>query len=188
MSYRITHCHYHRYPGVDDFTVIVGDVWFPDAGTVLLVHGKTLLGVEPAEAPGAPLRVSASFYDENGRPMLQIRRNAIGHRTSNWDIEITGPTVTVRNGPRDIQLKLATVSERGLRIDRLKMAYHNVRLDADETHLTVSINGRPTLTLGGSLIMQGALIVPAPLVPQVRILWGCSDPFDLYGVRMAGLP
>ena len=110
--------------------------------TPVRIRGFPILSFEEAEAAGGPYRLSASFFNERGRPSLFIRKNEWQVLADTWDVEVVGSSVTVRNGPGQIALQLRFVPGVGLLVDRLEMHCAGYRLSGNaETLEVVPPNG-----------------------------------------------
>jgi hypothetical protein len=102
--------------------VIFGDLQYaPFVRRVLVYHDKTMLSVLPGYQTGDPGRISAIFTNENGNPTLELRDNRWIGDTSSWDIEVTGPRLTVRNAAGRISLQLELQPPNSIVIARLDM-------------------------------------------------------------------
>lgn len=75
-------------------------------------------GVLGLEHDGEFVLLTADFRDEQNRPVLQIYRNEVIFSTSSWDVEMTGKTLTIRDAPRRILLRVC-FNPAGVAIDRL---------------------------------------------------------------------
>ena len=105
--------------------------------TPLQVRGFPLLKVEEAEAEGGPYMLTATFFNSEGQPSLFIRRNEWQVLADSWDVEVVGPSVTVRTGPGEIALQLRFVPGEGLLVERLEMYCAGYRLSANTDVLDV---------------------------------------------------
>ena len=118
--------------GAEHPDVLIGSAYFYRPDCVLRVFGQDLLVLRGSEAPGAPYRISGSFFHANGRLMFEVEENCWKGVTGNWDIEMSGPRITIRRGPGDIALVLRTEPRKSLVIERLDMYFKGVRVFADE--------------------------------------------------------
>lgn len=87
----------------------------------LEVRGYPLVQVEGPEEVNGPYRLTASFFNRQGQPSLFIRRNEWKVFSDSWDVEVIGPSVTVRTQPGQIALRLVFVPGEGLVVERLDM-------------------------------------------------------------------
>lgn len=100
--------------------------------TIIRVFGDPILAVDPPEAQGAPFRLSAMLCDHQEREILRIVENEWQAPTTNWDVEVVGPRITIRRGSRDIALILRTDPPKSLVVERLDMTYRGTRIECDE--------------------------------------------------------
>jgi hypothetical protein len=77
------------------------------------------------------------FFNQAGVPSLFIHRNEWAVFSDSWDVEVIGPSVTVRTGPREITLRLCFVPGEGLVVERLNMHYGGYSLLGDADRLEV---------------------------------------------------
>lgn len=104
----------------------------PFVKTVLRYHGQDIIKVSPGDhtTPGA---ISALFTDESGEPVLALVENAWEGSTANWDIEVVGPCITVRNKSGSIPLKLRLDPPGVIVIERLDMRIGDAHLLVSES-------------------------------------------------------
>ena len=95
--------------------------------------------IEAPEEPGAPFRLSGTFYDSKGQATLSIDRNEWKAHSQSWDVQFTGPVLTIREAAGHIHLRLKADPPKGVIIDRIDMVYrgHVIR------------GGGETLTIDG---------------------------------------
>lgn len=105
------------------------------------VRGFPLFQVEAPEQAGAPYRLSASFFNQEGVPSLLIRRNEWRASSAEWDVEVSGGRVTIRSAPRAISLCIAFVPTEGIIIERLDMHVAGFHFLGDKDELSISMPG-----------------------------------------------
>jgi hypothetical protein len=112
------------------------------------IAGFPVLMVDDAEEVGGPYRLSATFFDDSGQVSLLIRQNEWSVLTGSWDVEVVGPSVTVRTAPGEIALRLSFVAGEGLVVTRLEMLCAGYRLSgsADTLEVFPLIGGRYSFT------------------------------------------
>ena len=107
------------------------------------VRDLALFEVKEAEEPQAPFRLTANFFNSRGEPSLVIRDNEWVAFASNWDVEVSGGTITIRDEPRHISLRLVADPPEGLIIERLDMYLYGLHLEGSPDKLIVEFpNGR----------------------------------------------
>lgn len=108
----------------------------------LEVRGFPVLKIESPEEIGGPYRLSATFFNRQGQPSLFIRENEWQVFADSWDVEVVGPSVTVRTRPGEVSLRLVFVPGEGLRVERLDMYCGGFHLVGSDDKLAVySPNG-----------------------------------------------
>ena len=93
--------------------------------------------IEAPEAPGAPFRLSGTFYDSQGRMTLQIDQNEWKASSENWDVEFKGPQLTIREASGKVHLVLKADPPKGIVIDRIDMVYRGHVIKGSGDSLTV---------------------------------------------------
>lgn len=103
------------------------------------VRDLPLFQIEPPEDRRAPFRLSAYFFDDANRPSLFIERNEWRAFSSQWDVETTGGSITVRSKPRRICLRLIFDPSDGIIVDRVDMRVLGYRFQGDADDLLVQM-------------------------------------------------
>lgn len=115
-------------------------------------EGERWFSIEPPEAPEGPVRVSATFFDQVGKPSLTIDVNEWKVFSHHWDTEVEGPKITVRNAPGEIVLELVATPPHGLKLTHLKM----LRADLG---ILIEPTGRVIIKrAGGETILDGCSV------------------------------
>lgn len=96
-----------------------------------------LIEIKAAESGNAPFRLSATFFNSEGNLSLKIEDNEWMAYESNWDVEVTGGNIIVRDSLRHISLKLVAQPPEGIKVERLDMLIGNVRFRGNENSLKV---------------------------------------------------
>ena len=111
-----------------------GQIW-KVSESLIEIDGDRVLGVNPPELAGGPFRVTAFFKDSNGQPVLFIENNEWRTPSSNWDVEISGPRITIRQKAGEISLILRTEARRAIVIEQLKLEHNGNRIEGDSDAL-----------------------------------------------------
>ncbi|GAB3803422.1 hypothetical protein GCM10028819_33320 [Spirosoma humi] len=114
-----------------------GGVMLTNCPTPIEVDGKPLFKIEKPEEVGAPFRFSGTFCDSKGKLSLEIIENEWKAYSSNWDVEVTGTSMVIRERGRLIHLKLDVVPPDGLIVDRLNMNLNGLKFNANGDFLEV---------------------------------------------------
>jgi hypothetical protein len=168
--------------GTGPFTVVLGGCHFVDPETVLRMLGENQLAIHPPEEAGGPLRLSATFYNAQGKLMSRIVNNEWQGQIENWDIEIEGRKTTIRREPRDLALVMVTVPPNILHIERLDMYYKGVRLYADMRGVRIGppdglgvawrgsmVNPECCLEVLDSINPHGASVIIPEITPTINM-------------------
>lgn len=94
------------------------------------VRDVPLFQVKAREEFGAPFRLSGHFFNSVGAPSLTIQDNEWKALSSNWDVEVSGKTIIVRDAPGHISLKLKADPPNGLLVEQLDMFVYGYRFIA----------------------------------------------------------
>lgn len=101
-------------------------------------YGMPLIQIKPPEEKDGPFLFSGVFCDKSGAPTLNIVDNEWIAQSDSWDVEVSGGGIIIRNGPRDIVLKLSVVPPHTLSVDRLKMKYGGYDIDITGEKLVIN--------------------------------------------------
>ncbi|MCY1278957.1 hypothetical protein D9M69_295140 [compost metagenome] len=173
-------------------TVKLGSCVFQEAQTLIELDGVVVLAIEPPE-PGATFPMLTGFFtDPTGRLLLSIEKNEWTGGTEVWDLDVTGPTITVRLGKGQVALRLRVEPPSMIVVEKLDMRVGEGHLLLQGGQLAV---GRVTpeaeyyVTLEG-LQCLGAHIgvqvtsTPIPTFRGLRIEGGKGVHLDGTGVRV----
>lgn len=98
--------------------------------TVVSYYGEEILSVKP-KSDGKPGSISGRFYSDSGIEVLRIDENEIVFNTENWDIEVSGRSIKVRSGPRQVCLSLLIEPPGGISVEKLDMKFKDVHVLAN---------------------------------------------------------
>lgn len=118
-----------------------GGASFRDCPVPIEVGGKPLFKIEGPEEEGAPFRLSGFFCDSAGKVTLEIMENEWLASSSNWDVEVGGGAITIREDNGNIHLRLLADPPDGLIVDRLNMTLNGRTFEADGSILRVRTVG-----------------------------------------------
>ena len=108
----------------------------PVVQTVLKHHGQNVISVVPGQGD-TPGTISAIFTDELGAPVLNLIENAWEGSTSNWDIDVVGPRITVRRTAGVVALRLRLDPPGVIVVEHLDMRLGECHLLISETSYAV---------------------------------------------------
>lgn len=155
-----------------EIAINVGPLATVHCRCVLRVFGRDVLWVELPEEEGAPARLNASFPNGESSLLCEIVGNEVRVLPTTWDMEIVGPVLTLRNGARDIAMRLTTVPGQSLRLERLHIRFGELRVDVDESGIGVGRTRRPKRTLGGGLVFGVPDVVVDVVSPKTMLCCG----------------
>lgn len=126
-----------------------GGISLSNCPTPIEVRGHPLFKIEPPEEEGGPFRLSGIFCDSNGNASLQIIENEWFASSNNWDVEVSGKTIKIREAKGKIHLSLVVEPPNKLIVDRLDMTLGGIEFKANGDSLSVKHpNGLVTVLTG----------------------------------------
>jgi hypothetical protein len=117
--------------------VRIGGMTLKNCRVPIRIYGKDIFRIDPPQDEGGPFLLSGMLCDKQGRPTLVIDKNEWKASVDSWDITTEGPVIEIRNGPGDIVLRLVASPPNGLTVERLKMNFGAVELEATADLLRV---------------------------------------------------
>jgi len=132
-----------------------GNVLLWECETLLVLNGEPVLAIKPPEESGGPFRLTAQFRDSDGKEILSIVDNEWLASSENWDVQVTGPRISVRRAKGDLALVLRATPPKQLFIERISMLHRGIRVECHE--------GKPTFILpnGAGHSISGAQVTGA---------------------------
>ncbi|WP_441000273.1 HNH endonuclease [Fodinibius sp. SL11] len=118
-------------------TIKFGGVTLSNCEIPVQISNIDLFKIQKPEKPGAPFRLSATFFDQEGKQTLRIEENEWVADSDNWDLETKGPRIIIREALYDIHLIIRAMPPKGIAIERMKMRIHNHFVEGDEETLTI---------------------------------------------------
>ena len=101
------------------------------------VKGEPLFVLKGPEEEGGPFRLSANFSNSKGDVSLKIIDNEWRAYEANWDVEIVGSTITIRDEPEHISLRLTIQAPQTVIIERLDMRFKGFHFIGDVNQLII---------------------------------------------------
>ena len=101
------------------------------------VYNHPLFLIEPPEDAGAPFRFSGTFYNSRGKLSLEIVQNEWRSYAKSWDVEVAAGTLTIRDGPGHISLRLEVDPPNTIIVRRLDMHVRNYHFIGSDNELIV---------------------------------------------------
>lgn len=106
--------------------------------TPIEVGGHPLFKIKSPEFPGEPFLFSGLFTDSDGAVSLEIEDNEWKAYSISWDVEVTGPTIKIREAQRVIHLVLTVRPPNAIVVERLNMNLGGLRFEASGDFLRVT--------------------------------------------------
>ena len=101
------------------------------------VAGHPLFKIEKPEVEGGPFRLSGIFCDIKGNGTLQIVENEWIASSANWDVEVSGGVIIIREAHKIIHLRLKVDPPNKLIVDYLNMNLGGWEFEANGDFLRV---------------------------------------------------
>ena len=108
-------------------SLVFGGVKLVNCPTPIMFQGVPVFTVKQAEADGAPFRLSGDFYNAYGVESLKIVDNEWRALASNWEVEVSGGAITIRDSPAHITLRLVADPPSGLIVEQIDMQVRQSR-------------------------------------------------------------
>ncbi|WP_137736068.1 HNH endonuclease signature motif containing protein [Pseudaquabacterium pictum] len=121
--------------GASQPRIAIGGVLAVGCVIPLLVKGIPVLKIEPSDAPGGPVRLSGQFHNAQGDISLQIEENEWRPLASNWDVDVSGGAITIRDAPGHISLRLRLELPDLMVVEAMDMLAADVRVVASRDTL-----------------------------------------------------
>ena len=157
--------------------VVLGTTTFINVRSFISINNKSMFSILPPEIPGSPARLSASFYDASGSAIARITDNEWQSRSANWDVEIVGPKVIIRQRFGDVCLVIRSNPPQGLIVEKLNMYYQGFKIVADNERVAIWKPGEsenPSTFSGGP---TGGTIECSPNNNVTAIILSNTNPY-----------
>jgi len=115
-----------------------GGVLLRNCTTPIEVSGQPLFKIKLPELPDEPFLFSGLFTDSDGNVSLQIEDNEWKAYSTSWDVEIKGPTITIREAHRVVHLILTVSQPSTIVVERLNMRLGGLHFEANGDFLRVT--------------------------------------------------
>jgi hypothetical protein len=110
---------------------------FKDSVIPVVLSGVPLFIFMPPEVEGGPFNLNARFFDSAGKNTLNIVNNEWKANNENWDVEIEGGALTIRERAREIHLVLRNSSHNTIEIERIVTTIGTRKIIGDKDKLKV---------------------------------------------------
>jgi hypothetical protein len=102
-----------------------------NARSILMYEDKVLLGFEPPEQDGSPIRLTACLTDINGKEMFSVANNEWRADSDQYDVNVVGQSLTIRHASGNIMLRISLGVSESLKVERLRMTYCGYSIEAE---------------------------------------------------------
>jgi SEC-C motif len=103
--------------------IVLGNISCQNVETILSVLGERILYLSPPEVEGGPYLLNALLRNNSGEIVLRIANNEWLTPTDNWDVQLVGPRVAIKNAPGDIALEFKSEAPSRLIFERINMSH-----------------------------------------------------------------
>ncbi len=135
----------------------IGRIYLLNPKEILNIAGDSLLSVDcPVDEP--PL-VSGKIFNSHGDLVVEIEKNEIKYRLSNWDIDYIGSKIIFRDSLGSIPLRLSVSSDSFI-IDKINMKYKDIHIFTESKNGKLIINYKAKINIyfPNSVIQTGGPI------------------------------
>jgi len=136
--------------------VKIGTLTVLETPKIISILDDSVLEIEPPEFEGGPFRLSALLSNAKGEEILRIDKNEWKTPTLNWDVEVKGARIIVRNALGDIAVILRTDPPHSIILEQLNMYHRGATITANVTTNSMEVTDStgssitaPGYTLGG---------------------------------------
>lgn len=122
--------------GTETITFKLGSASFKRE-PVIVYENEPLICFFPPETSGAPLRLNAILFDKDEKEMLKIVNNEWIAGVNHFDIETKSNELIIREKLGDIKLRLTSISEKEISVDKIDMSYKGYRIKVERGQFIV---------------------------------------------------
>ena len=126
--------------------VNIGVLSAVDCKYILTVNSEPVLWITQSEKSPESFCINADFRNNNGITVLKIVDNEWRVRTGNWDAEVIGNRLTIRNGPRDIALRMRSDPPTGISIELMRMQVEGVFFEFLANQMEITLPNGQTIS------------------------------------------
>lgn len=123
------------------------------------INKTPLMKIEKPNNEIEPYQLSCIFYDSKNQKTLEIKNNEYYIFNDNWDVTIEGKSIIIKEGLRNIHLKLSFVSPELIVIEKLKMNYFGNLLTIDKDEFKIN-----NMTFKGGSFQNGNIGIQLDLL------------------------
>ncbi|MHA0034704.1 hypothetical protein [Deinococcus sp. PESE-13] len=172
-------------------TVTLGNLVCEDTPRIITVGAIPLLSFSKSAYPDEPWQMSAVMADLFGNPLLTVRENIWRASTARWDIQSIGNRLIIRNGAKNIGLRLRHEPGNHLIFEQAKLSFAGIKLECneDEGILFTQPNGDRKLLNGGHFkSCSGAISFGVPHEAEQHVEFWIKRMGDFYSIPSTKKP
>lgn len=102
------------------------------------INGKPLFEINPPEIDKGSYRLSATFYNSKGEISLEIINNEWISTSDNWDLEVTGGKLKIKDSQNVQTLILKVVNSDTIEIEQIHSQIQNITIVGDKNSFTIT--------------------------------------------------
>ena len=132
--------------------VTLGNLICEDTPRIITVGNIPLLSFAKSEYEDEPWQMTAIMADSFGNPLLSVKENTWRASSARWDIQSVGNRLTIRNGAKNIGLRLRHDPGNSLVFERARLSFAGIKVECseDEGMLITHPDGSNFVFNGGS--------------------------------------
>lgn len=135
--------------GLNFPVVVMGNIRAKNVASLITIDGESIFSVSRPSGPGLPFGLNASVFDKEGRQIMKVINNEFQSSTTNWDVEIEGPRISIKSALGIFDLKIRLEPPVAIVIERLYMVYRDMHISCWEGKPTIiSRNGSDFESVG----------------------------------------
>lgn len=161
----------------------IADNIFEDVDIIVDLNNKPLIWFNEAEEYGAPKRLNALFYDQNGKLISQIINNEFRAFVDGCDVNAQGYKITLNYHRQRINLELEREADEVIQINKLNMFYDGYNFSINEVgDFSIKTPDGSNITLNGCGVKNGRCAFKFGSVPKSKL----EKPSDFLIVMLKG--
>ncbi|CAL65863.1 HNH endonuclease [Christiangramia forsetii] len=111
----------------------------------IMINGLPVFKIDSPENENGYFQLSGNFFDSNGIRTLVIENNEWFSNSENWDLEVIGSSLIIREKMGEIALKLTVNPPNIISVEKIKMRIKNITIIGNESEFSLfdSITNKP---------------------------------------------
>ena len=117
--------------------VIIGGSLFEFVEHVIVIDNTSVLSINKPLTENDVFSISARFYSDNSKLSLAIERNQWVAFNTNWDVNVSGGKIMIKNDNNKYNLILDFNTENTIIIEKINMRFDNCTIEGDRESVTI---------------------------------------------------